>query len=208
MIKIGQQIPKRSSAHAHSAISWARRNAVALLALFVALGGTSYAAVNLPSNSVGAKQLRKQAVTAKKIKRNAVTGTKVKDRSLLATDFKAGQLPAGAKGAKGDPGATGNTGRPGGPGLSGHEVVLVAGVLQPTDAGDLLFTAECPTGKKVLGGGVTVFNDNIRVMSSAPVGGALWSVRVRPFSGATFGGGGPSAVNIRIVCATVAEPAP
>jgi hypothetical protein len=76
---------------------------VACIALSVALGGTSYAAITLPKNSVGTKQLKK----------NAVTSPKVKDRSLLARDFKAGQLPRGAKGDKGDPGAPGAQGVPG-----------------------------------------------------------------------------------------------
>jgi hypothetical protein len=35
-----------------------RGNVVAYIALFIALGGTSYAAINLPRNSVGSKQLR------------------------------------------------------------------------------------------------------------------------------------------------------
>ena len=56
-----------------------------MIALFVALGGASYAAIKIPKNSVGAAQ----------IKKNAVTSTKVKDRSLLATDFRTGQLPRG-----------------------------------------------------------------------------------------------------------------
>jgi hypothetical protein len=73
---------------------------IAMIALAVALGGTSYAAVVLPKNSVGTKQLKK----------NAVTSAKVKNRSLLKVDFKAGQLPAGPRGAKG---ATGNTGATG-----------------------------------------------------------------------------------------------
>jgi hypothetical protein len=53
--------------------------AVALLALFVALGGTGYAALTLPKNSVGTKQLKKHAVTLKKVKpsaRRALHGTK------------------------------------------------------------------------------------------------------------------------------------
>lgn len=37
-------------------------NIVATLALFIALGGASYAAVTLPANSVGAKQLQPNAV--------------------------------------------------------------------------------------------------------------------------------------------------
>ena len=36
-----------------------RRNAVAYLALFVALRGTSYAAIRLPASSVGTEQLRR-----------------------------------------------------------------------------------------------------------------------------------------------------
>jgi hypothetical protein len=55
---------------------------VACVALFVAMGGTSYAAVTLAANSVGTKQLKKNAVTSAKIKNAAVTGTKVKDGTL------------------------------------------------------------------------------------------------------------------------------
>src|SRR3954463_3839648 len=79
---------------------------VSVIALSVALGGTSYAAIVLPANSVGNRQ----------IKKNAVTSAKVKNASLRSADFAAGQLPAGATGAtgaKGDPGATGATGATG-----------------------------------------------------------------------------------------------
>ena len=74
--------------------------AVALLALGVALGGTSYAAIKLPKNSVGSKQ----------IKANAVTGVKVRDASLFANDFAPGQLPRGAVGPAGPRGAQGPKG--------------------------------------------------------------------------------------------------
>ncbi len=91
---------------------------VAFVALMVALGGSSYAALKLPKNSVGSKQIRKNAVTSSKIKKNAVTSGKVKNGSLLGVDFKAGQLPAGPKGDKGDKGATGAPGAPGAPGTA------------------------------------------------------------------------------------------
>ena len=82
-----------------------RVNAVAYLALFVALGGTSYAAIRLPANSVGTKQVTK----------NAIVSSKVRNGSLLRQDFKAGQLPtgSGAQGAAGPAGATGATGATG-----------------------------------------------------------------------------------------------
>jgi hypothetical protein len=44
---------------------------VAMAALFVALGGTSYAAVTLANNSVGTAQLKNGAVTAQKINKSA-----------------------------------------------------------------------------------------------------------------------------------------
>jgi hypothetical protein len=44
-----------------------RANIVGYLALFVALGGTSYAAFSLPAGSVGAPQLRDRAITASKL---------------------------------------------------------------------------------------------------------------------------------------------
>jgi hypothetical protein len=39
-----------------------RGNAVAYLALFVALGGSSYAAINLPAGSVGARQIKNKSI--------------------------------------------------------------------------------------------------------------------------------------------------
>ena len=50
---------------------------VSIIAVILALGGTSYAALNLPSNSVGTKQLRNRAVTGAKIRNGAVTGSKL-----------------------------------------------------------------------------------------------------------------------------------
>ena len=55
---------------------------VACLALGVALGGTSYAAVRLPANSVGTKQLKRNAVTSPKVKADAITGADVLESSL------------------------------------------------------------------------------------------------------------------------------
>jgi hypothetical protein len=46
---------------------FARRNALALVALFVALGGTSYAAFGVPINSVGTVQIRNGAIPSSKL---------------------------------------------------------------------------------------------------------------------------------------------
>lgn len=52
-----------------------RSNAVAYLALFVALGGTGYAATHLPANSVGNRQIKNGSVTPVKIDRHLITGS-------------------------------------------------------------------------------------------------------------------------------------
>jgi hypothetical protein len=78
-------------------VRFVRTNTIALLALFIALSGTTYAAATaLAPNSVGTPQLKKNAVTAPKIRKgavtnakiakNAVTGIKVKDDSLTGAD--------------------------------------------------------------------------------------------------------------------------
>ncbi len=76
-------------------------NVMSVIAVFIALGGASYAAIKLPKNSVGTKQLKGGAVTLKKIKKNAVNSAKVRNHSLRAADFKAGQLPQGPQGPPG-----------------------------------------------------------------------------------------------------------
>lgn len=76
-------------------------NITATLALVIALGGTSYAAIILPADSVGTTQLKKRAVTASRIRPSAVTSVSVRNRTLRAVDFKAGQLPAGPAGPAG-----------------------------------------------------------------------------------------------------------
>jgi hypothetical protein len=87
------------------------RNGVGYLALFVALGGTSYAAVQLNAGSVGTVHL----------KANAVTSAKVRNGSLQVADLSA-KARRSLTGARGRPGATGPQGVPGPAGPPGPAV--------------------------------------------------------------------------------------
>lgn len=99
-------------------------NLMATIAVFIALGGSSYAALRITSKHVPKDALTGadiKKLTGKDVTNNSLTGADVKklrsadvaDGSLLGADFAAGQLPAGPKGdqgPKGDPGAPGDPG--------------------------------------------------------------------------------------------------
>jgi Collagen triple helix repeat (20 copies) len=126
---------------------------VAIAALVVSLGGTSYAALTLAPGSVGTKEL----------KRNSVTSPKVKDGSLLVKDFSASQRrllqgprgpqagtgpqgPAGPAGPGGPVGPAGGAGAPGAAGVDGMDGVTgPTGPTGPTGATGFTGTTG-PTG--------------------------------------------------------------
>jgi hypothetical protein len=78
---------------------------ISILALVIAIGGVSYAAIKIPKNSVGAKQLKRAsvstaklkggAVTAAKLKRNAVATGKLRNGSVNSAKVRNGSLVAG-----------------------------------------------------------------------------------------------------------------
>jgi hypothetical protein len=77
-------------------------NVTSTLALFVALGGSSYGALNLPRNSVGSKQIRTAAVGSRQIKDSSL---EVKDLSVAARKAMRGAAgPAGPAGPTGPAG--------------------------------------------------------------------------------------------------------
>jgi hypothetical protein len=79
-------------------------NVMATVALFVALGGSAFAAAK---------------ITGKDIKDGSITAADIKNGSLLRADFKPGQLGRGAPGPAGVSGAAGPSGAPGAPGAPG-----------------------------------------------------------------------------------------
>lgn len=51
-----------------------KSNVIAYLALFIALGGTSYAAIKIPAGSVGNRQLQNHSITPIKFARSPIAG--------------------------------------------------------------------------------------------------------------------------------------
>ena len=179
---------------------------IAALALFVAMGGTGYAALSLPKNSVGSKQ----------IKKNAVTSTKVKNGSLKVGDFAAGSLPAGPAGPQGPAGHDGTNGTNGTNGTFGSVTVESA-----TATADLApntkntYNVVCPAGQQAIAGGGRgddTQSEFTNIGSSRPevdLGGGVpadgtsftgWRVTVNALSGAPAG----IRPTVWVICATPA----
>ncbi|GAA5125045.1 hypothetical protein GCM10023339_47570 [Alloalcanivorax gelatiniphagus] len=95
-------------------------NVASTLALIVALGGTSYAAIAIPKDSVGSKQ----------IINSSVKSADVKNGSLQGADFKPGELPAGKQGPAGPAGPAGAAG-PAGPAGTARAFARVSGGATP-----------------------------------------------------------------------------
>jgi len=149
-------------------------NVIASVALFVALGGASYAAVALPARSVGAKQIKAHAVGLKKI--SSAARSALRGQSGPAGD--PGPVgPAGAAGPKGDPGATGAAGAKGAKGDPGTASVTVREVSSDVAAGatnthKLLCSSDASI--RSTGGGFKVLSGSpgVTIAKSQPVFGA------------------------------------
>jgi hypothetical protein len=117
-------------------------NVVATMALFVAIGGTSYAALKITG-----RQVVDSSLSGRDIKNNSLTGADIANRSLQARDFKAGQLPAGPQGPPGSQGAQGPQGPTGKPGLTGvlRNTGGVTGWVAVPPGGMVSARATCPT---------------------------------------------------------------
>src|SRR5215217_6867208 len=82
-------------------------NAMASAAMFIAVGGTSYAAITLPRNSVGERQIKPRAVGSGKLKTGAVRSRAIRDGAIKVQDLArtTKQALTGAPGPPGAPGA-------------------------------------------------------------------------------------------------------
>jgi RNA polymerase sigma factor (sigma-70 family) len=83
-------------------------NVMSTVAVFVAVGGSSYAAVTLPRNSVGERQIKSRAVGKNELQRAAVDSRSIKNRSIRTADLarSARSELAGKQGPPGPPGAS------------------------------------------------------------------------------------------------------
>jgi hypothetical protein len=156
---------------------------VAVTALVVALGGTSYAVVKPSPRSVGSKELKRNAVTAAKIKRNAVNSSKVRNDSLTGSDINEGALGPVARAALADRATSvDQAARAGIAGGLDRVVYRVATVSVPAapapgDSSTGSATARCDAGQLVVGGGAKL-DEQMSLVDSFPEAAASWIAHV------------------------------
>jgi hypothetical protein len=146
-------------------------NVTSSLALFIALGGASYAAIKVPANSVGTKQVKNRAITQRKL-----------DPRVLTSLHGARGLP-GSPGVQGPQGLQGLQGPKGDAGPAGAGA-LADGAVTTSKLADSSVTqskvglttalatssvdsnankaelATCPAGTSVIGGAVEVVDQS------------------------------------------------
>ena len=170
---------------------------ISIVALFVAMGGTGYAASQIPRASVGAAQLKKNAVSSPKVKNGslALDDFKLAERTKLrgsagtrgAAGARGSQGVGGTRGLSGLEGDEGSDGSDGGQGIQGIQgptgveevVVRTAGLSYVSAVGPngqiLSDDVQCQAGESVVGGGADVgpsvaFDDqpNVVITGSRP----------------------------------------
>jgi hypothetical protein len=128
-------------------------HAIAIAALFFALGGGAYAAVTtLPPNSVGTKQLKNRSVTVAKLSRGTIEGLKKLIKKYSARHGVVTSIaPAGPKGDRGEPGPSDvYIGGAAAGGLSGSYAVVASTQVPP---GEYLIQAKTSIFNGTMGEG-------------------------------------------------------
>ena len=144
---------------------------VAIIALVIALGGTSYAVSRVPARSVGSLQLKNGAVTRSKIAKSAVDSSKVAFNALTGFDINERKLKQVKSAAVADH-ATAAIG------IDKVVYKSATGTVGPN--GTASATANCDTGQHAISGGVKVDDaNNEGVADSYPLPGATgWTGHV------------------------------
>ena len=152
-------------------------NVTAFIALFVALGGSVYAAgkisgTQIKANSIPGNRVKAKTLTGNQIKPGSLTGTQIQAGSLPGTQIKAGsigapQIQAGSlTGTQVDQSS-----------LTSVTASKISSIAYATSTIALTGvtvnqgTANCPAGTNVIGGGATVSNPNLDLLiASGPSG--------------------------------------
>ena len=166
-------------------------NVVACLALFIALGGTVYAA-----GKISGKQIKRASLPGNRIKPKTIAANRIKPKSLTGRQVKGGSLTGAQINQKTLTAISAA-------GLASVQYQATTVTLSSTARGGATATAECPAGAYAVGGGATVSNEELAsVNDSGP--SALrngWTA-----TGFTWVFNNPPTMTVTAVCVAVGKP--
>jgi hypothetical protein len=153
---------------------------VAVLALFVGLGGGAFAA-----STINGSHLKNRSVAGKKLKKNTVTGTEVNESKL-------GSVPLADKATLADTATDANTVGGKAPsafvGSTVHRVESAIAAGTPLGDGTNYIDQACPAGEVMLNGGPANVAASSVMVESFPTPGKTnsWRARIKPAAADNF----------------------
>ncbi len=160
-------------------------NVVAFIALFVALGGSVYAAgkisgTQIKSGSVPGNRIKSKSLTAKQIKPGSLTGAQIKAGSLGATQINQSTLTGVSASS-----------------LASVLYVSATAPISSVSPTGTAATATCPVGTNVIGGGTSLSSEALaEVNDSGPTASRTgWS--------ATAYGEAGTSLTVTAICTAV-----
>lgn len=128
-------------------------NVIAVLALFLALGGSVYAASNKANRGkINGSKIKPKSIPGNRIKARSLTGAQVKARTLTGAKIKPGSLTGKEVVGRSLSGVSASS-------LASVQYAVTTIPLAPYAQGGTSTTAGCGPGQKVIGGGAVVSND-------------------------------------------------
>jgi hypothetical protein len=160
-------------------------NVIAFVALFVALGGSVYAA-----GKISGTQIQAGSVPGNRIKSKSLTGKQIKPGSLTGAQIKAGSLGATQINQTTLTGVSASN-------LASVQYAVATAAINPASPTGTSATASCPAGTFVIGGGAILSNEEIsEVNDSGPTPARTgWT--------ATAYGGPGTSVTVTAICTAV-----
>jgi hypothetical protein len=165
-------------------------NVVAVLALFLALGGSVYAASS--KSKISGARIKPKSLPGNRIKARSLTGSQLKPRTLTGAQVKAGSLTGKQVVGSSLTGVVASS--------IGAVQYSVATVTLDGGSSGTTASAACASGQKVVGGGATMSDDDFGYVSdSGPTAD-------RDGWEATGWSGGGGQMTVTAICTAVAAP--
>jgi hypothetical protein len=166
-------------------------NVIAVIALFLALGGSVYAASN--KGKISGARIKPKSLPGNRVKPRSLTGTQIKPGSLTGTQVKAGSLTGKQVVGSSLTGVAASS-------LGSVYYAVATATIPAGVSSGTVTAAACPLGQKVIGGGATVSDDYASVSDSGPTADR------NGWEATAWAGSSGIRVSVTAICTTVTAP--